>query len=966
MNQSKMISAIKRMSENVTQTFDVDAHLLGVLKICMEIAEAHRGALYITDQSGDLILRAQEGYSSESLFNAREKISYNADQNPYTLLEYVFKEGKHIILNSEKDIKDKFKDLIYLTKLEPLITNANIRCCNWAGIPIKKENHGYPIGVITLQNASDEPSWRTVPNQEQEFILELIGTISGSMSKLSEHNTRMYEAVRKLMETTSVDKDIDRNINNVLKTFDEITRAFGTSIWLIDGWFLNCRYATGHYRKILEKEHEPYKLNKNPEEGPIGLTAYIAKSGEVLHFKTREQEINHPQYVETMDEWLYPEGLNPVSFLGAPLKFQGYDPIGVIISNKLSTHSGNNFFTEEEAQQFLFLALIVAAVIKNAKDKEQINRTDQMLIQLYEIGTRCNELKGINEILWYFLIGLTNAKGIGVNRVSLFEIQAQMTLRGFMAVGPTGGKEGIKRIQRKVEEKIPEIDLEYSLNAFHENNNNIPKPEGELMTIIDGLPIEIEDNIVISEFISTLNNNEPNAQRIVQDQLNGKLATFLSTLDFNEGVVFGLRLSDGRGFIGICDYLYTPALERLPMHEIIRLVIVFLKQIQLAIQHLELTNNEQQVRERALQEFRATSAHRIGTEIADITGALRRLRPLANENSDDSIRKAYQRIESALARVKSTVTDYGLLAINRPLHYKRINLNDLINSVVNSDFPEKGSTKVLVHFAGSFLLYTYADEQMLTYVFHELLHNAFKALSGKSDGLVIIDLDYDEKDKNIIIKFSDNGFGIPPVNQNRIFEEGFTTRVNGTGMGLFIVSKYIKSHKGNIMLEDKDKGCNFLITLPIKEQVPLEGIKILVVDDNLNLANDIRAGIIEHYPTWKIDIATTKTDAESLIDQYEWDIVITDMSLSEDDLYGAGGMELLRKIHDKNLPTKTIMVTAHAQLMVIDDTGHRMPAIDRCKNLGAFDYIYRNRPDGDYINDIVDAVRRSLMTNLTS
>ena len=707
-------------------------------------------------------------------------------------------------------------------------------------------------------------------------------------------------------------------------------------------------------------------MNKNPEEGPIGLTAYIAQSGEVLHFKTREQEINHPQYVETMDEWLYPEGLNPVSFLGAPLKFQGNDPIGVIISNKLSTHSGNNFFTEEEAQQFRFLALIVAAVIKNAKDKEQINRTDQMLIQLYEIGTQCNELKGINEILWYFLIGLTNAKGIGVNRVALFEIQAQMILRGFMAVGPTGEKEGIKRVQRKVEENIPEIDLEYSLNAFHENNNNIPKPEGELMTIIDGLPIEIEDNIVISEFISTLNNNEPNAQRIVLGQLKGKLATFLSNLDFKEGVVFGLRLSDGRRFIGICDYLYVPALERLPMHEIIRLVKVFLKQIQLAIQHLELTNNEQQVRERALQEFRATSAHRIGTEIADITGALRRLRPLVNENSDDSIRKAYQRIESALARIRSTVTDYSLFAINRPLRYTRINLYYLIESVVNSDFPEKGSTQVLVHFVGSNLLFTYADEQMLTYVFHELLHNAFKALSGKPDGLVIIDSKYDENNRNIIIKFADNGVGIPRENRNRIFEQGFTTRVNGTGMGLYIVSNYIKRHNGNIILENQDKGCNFLITLPIIEQVPLEGIKILVVDDNPNLASDIRDGIREQYPTWKIEIATTKSDAESLIDQYEWDIVITDMSLSEDDHYGAGGMDILKKIHGKNLSTKTIMVTAHAQLMVIDETGLKVPAIDRCKELGASDYIYRNRPDGNYINDIVDAVRRSLMTNLTN
>ena len=78
--------------------------------------------------------------------------------------------------------------------------------------------------------------------------------------------------------------------------------------------------------------------------------------------------------------------------------------------------------TEEEAQIFKFLSIITAHAIKSYRDFELLRRHDQKTINLYEIGIKSNELERKDEILWYFLIGLTHKEGIGFNRAIWFDV----------------------------------------------------------------------------------------------------------------------------------------------------------------------------------------------------------------------------------------------------------------------------------------------------------------------------------------------------------------------------------------------------------------------------------------------------------------------------------------------------------------------------------------------------------------
>ncbi len=76
----------------------------------------------------------------------------------------------------------------------------------------------------------------------------------------------------------------------------------------------------------------------------------------------------------------------------------------------------------------------------------------------------------------------------------------------------------------------------------------------------------------------------------------------------------------------------------------------------------------------------------------------------------------------------------------------------------------------------------------------------------------------DKKKKHLEIRIEDNGRGISSEVKDIIFEPYFTQKDKGTGLGLSIVSKIIKNHNGEVIVEsppeDKTRGCCFILKLP--------------------------------------------------------------------------------------------------------------------------------------------------------
>jgi signal transduction histidine kinase len=70
-----------------------------------------------------------------------------------------------------------------------------------------------------------------------------------------------------------------------------------------------------------------------------------------------------------------------------------------------------------------------------------------------------------------------------------------------------------------------------------------------------------------------------------------------------------------------------------------------------------------------------------------------------------------------------------------------------------------------------------------------------------------------------VVTVSDSGPGIPETIQDKVITPFFTTKEDGSGLGLSIVARIVKEHNGKLTVSSKpDQGATFVILLPTGEQ----------------------------------------------------------------------------------------------------------------------------------------------------
>ncbi|MBI5199077.1 MAG: PAS domain S-box protein [Nitrospirae bacterium] len=111
-----------------------------------------------------------------------------------------------------------------------------------------------------------------------------------------------------------------------------------------------------------------------------------------------------------------------------------------------------------------------------------------------------------------------------------------------------------------------------------------------------------------------------------------------------------------------------------------------------------------------------------------------------------------------------------------------------------------------------------ADEILLKQVFINLFQNAVEAMPGGGELKIVVihNLQAENQIPEVEIVISDTGMGISEDKLKKIFHPFFTTKENGTGLGLSLVQKIILYHGGRIEVESKEgKGTTFRIALPV-------------------------------------------------------------------------------------------------------------------------------------------------------
>lgn len=107
-----------------------------------------------------------------------------------------------------------------------------------------------------------------------------------------------------------------------------------------------------------------------------------------------------------------------------------------------------------------------------------------------------------------------------------------------------------------------------------------------------------------------------------------------------------------------------------------------------------------------------------------------------------------------------------------------------------------------------------ADAQQLQQVILNLLSNARQALASvPAPRRLRVALRHEGE--RALIEVEDNGPGVPEALRDRIFASFFTTRQEGTGLGLALCRRFMESNGGTIQLVPTAVGARFVLTLPV-------------------------------------------------------------------------------------------------------------------------------------------------------
>ena len=345
---------------------------------------------------------------------------------------------------------------------------------------------------------------------------------------------------------------------------------------------------------------------------------------------------------------------------------------------------------------------------------------------------------------------------------------------------------------------------------------------------------------------------------------------------------------------------------------------------------------------RMKDEFLATLSHEIRTPLNAILGWATILR--SGRISGSSAAQGLETIERN-ARVQAQMID-DLLDMSRivsgklRLDVQRIDLAEVIRAAAETVEPAAQARDIRVQLVLDPLAGPVSgDPNRLQQVFWNLLSNAIKFTpkGGRVQALL------QRIDSHLEISVSDTGEGIDPAFLPHVFDRfrqadaSTTRRHSGLGLGLAIVKQVVELHGGTIRAKSpgRDLGATFVVSLPltvihpeveplpprrhpaadpvpvaIETDVPIAGVRVLVVDDEPDARTLLRRLFEERDAV--VSTAASAAEALSILQAERPDVLVSDVGMPDDD-----GYALIRAVRalpaDRGGRTPAIALTAYAR-----------------------------------------------------
>mgnify|MGYP005838082347 FL=1 len=222
---------------------------------------------------------------------------------------------------------------------------------------------------------------------------------------------------------------------------------------------------------------------------------------------------------------------------------------------------------------------------------------------------------------------------------------------------------------------------------------------------------------------------------------------------------------------------------------------------------------QRQERLTALGQLASEVAHEIRNPLNAIGTIIQQLdRDFQPTHQQEEYHQFAQLVYREVKRINATIENFLKFARPQPLKLVEFDLNDFIRDIESQYRPVFKEKNILYIFEIADQIRVRWDRDKMKQVFQNLIQNAVDAM--KSHGKILLTIKK-RTDGFIEMTIEDNGPGIPPDIQQKIFNLYFTTKVSGTGIGLSIVQQIIDQHQGLISFESQmGKGTRFLLRIP--------------------------------------------------------------------------------------------------------------------------------------------------------
>lgn len=510
----------------------------------------------------------------------------------------------------------------------------------------------------------------------------------------------------------------------------------------------------------------------------------------------------------------------PNTVIGMPLLFQGRMMGTLFLAEdgrsgalELSPSDGNSAFFDSLGVQMAQALERIEAFQDRAHLLEENTRKLHEFSLLYRISRAMHGTLRLDELMHLILSAVTIPWGGGFERAMLFLANERS--------GILQGMVGVTRISARHLFPREEAEVEWGLPLITEDIRESQRQDAFCQLVVkQRLPLSVEDN--------------PLARALDQDKLifltdthafQGAFGRLAEALALNACALVPLRGRSRALGVLVVD---SSCMSQTALVERRRFLELFANQAAQAMENSMLLNRLEtshrdlrETQERLIQgekmaalgETAASVTHELRNPLVSIGGFARRLARSLPAGSP--LLEYSEIIVREVRRMEEMLTNILGFSKKQMLCIADCDLIKVIEEVLvlEEDALRDAGVRLVREFSEDIFVIQ-GDEQKLRQVMVNLIDNAWQAMR---DGGVLIVRVYRSSlrgDRAVAVEIEDTGGGIPVDILRNIFNPFFTTRKQGTGLGLPIVHRIIEHHQGEIEVQNTERGARFVLRLP--------------------------------------------------------------------------------------------------------------------------------------------------------